>query len=448
MKQKKKLALALALCIDVTQMPAVYADEDYSDTAYWTELCTGDNASDNKDACQGFLDYMTSQSDSLESTISGIDDQREEVSANIEEYAALIEQYQNEIDDLNTQIEDLQTKIDEKQKEIEEKEDEVAVLRDRVGQQVENTQPTMRLSRYFDILMGAKTLTNFLRIANGLSDITEYSENNLTKLNQLIFELNKAKDELTASQNELKTKQEEVLAKQYEAEMIQEEYKKQEAELVAQRAAIVSNIDEIQGLMEEINDALGTITASPGWTYPVPGVKMTPGAGTWNYASGGRHYGEDFGYGVVYGESYAVAAANGVVLMANDAGCGYGHIGDYCPVVGGGNEILLLVNVNGSSYGVKYYHLMTGTFGVQTGDLVSAGDYLAKVGSSGNSTGPHCHICVYYLGSSDNFAYYAQSWNGDMAMNTGWNTYSERICENGASAPCKVKPESVFGTGW
>ncbi|MDQ9829497.1 M23 family metallopeptidase, partial [Acinetobacter baumannii] len=64
---------------------------------------------------------------------------------------------------------------------------------------------------------------------------------------------------------------------------------------------------------------------------------------------------------------------------------------------------------------------MAGTFEVKTGDIVEAGDKLAKVGSSGNSSGPHCHICVYDLGGADQFQHIASTWNGDMAMNTGWN---------------------------
>lgn len=450
MKLRRLLTTLAAACIAVTgYFPiTVYADEDYSDTSYWTELCTGTISAENKESCSAFLEYMSSQSDSLEESIASIDSQREDIAANIETYVALIEEYQTEIDSLTTQINDLQVKIDEKQTEIDETQADIDDLRTKVKQQIVNSQPTMRLSVITDILMGASTFEDFIRIANGLSDITEYNHQNLKKLNTLITSLNAAKEELAASQEELKTAQEEVLAKQYEAQVIEEEYEIQLTDLMAERAEIVSNIDEIQSTMESISDALGQVTASDGWTYPVPGVKMTPGAGTWYYSSGGKHYGMDFGYGVVYGSSYVVAAANGVVLVANDFGCGYGHIGDYCKVVGGGNEILILVIVNGSCYGVKYYHLLTGSFSVSTGDIVSAGDRLALVGSSGNSTGPHCHICVYYLGDASNFSYYASNWSGDMAMDTGWNSRTERICENGASAPCKMRPELIFGTGW
>ena len=444
---KKWVRIIAVVALLVCLCPIMVVAEDYSDTTYWTQKCTGDDAAQNKEVCTGFLDHMTKQSKDLEASIGSIDGQKKEIAANIEEYAAKIADYQKRIDELNVKIQDLQGKIDDKQDEIDDKEAEADQLREKVGRQMESRQPTMRLSVYIDVLMGARTLTDFVRILNGLEDITKYSEANMAKLDEVLTQLTKAKNELAVDQASFKASQDEVLAKQYEARLVEEEYEKQETELTAQRAQLVANADDIRKKMKNINDALGRVTASPGWTYPVPGVQMTWGAGTWNYASGGRHYGMDFGAGVKYGESYAVAAANGVVLNANDAGCGYGHLGDYCPVVGGGNEIMLLVIVNGRTYGVKYYHLMAGTFEVKTGDIIKAGDKLAKVGSSGNSTGPHCHICVYDVGEASQFSDIAANWNGDMAMNTGWNQSTERICENGASVPCKIRPESVFGTG-
>lgn len=447
MSRNLRLKTIAVISLLVCLIPIPVQAEDYSDTAYWTAKCTGDEAGKDKEACKGFLDHMTAQSKDLEKSIGTIDGQKKEIAANIEKYAAKIKDYQKQIDDLNAKIQDLQKKIDMKQEEIDDKEAEADALREKVGRQMVSTQPTMRLSVYADVLMGAKTLTDFVRILNGLQDITKYSESNMEKLQDVLASLEKAKADLKQDQAAFKASQDDVLAKKYEAQVIEEEYERQETELTAQRAQLVANADDIRKKMKDINDALGRVTASEGWAYPVPGVQMTWGAGTWNYASGGRHYGEDFGAGVKYGESYAVAAANGVVLNANDAGCGYGHIGDYCPVVGGGNEIMLLVIVNGRTYGVKYYHLMAGTFEVKTGDIVEAGDKLAKVGSSGNSSGPHCHICVYDLGGADQFQHIASTWNGDMAMNTGWNQSTERICEFGASVPCKIRPESVFGTG-
>ena len=83
---------------------------------------------------------------------------------------------------------------------------------------------------------------------------------------------------------------------------------------------------------------------------------------------------------------------------------------------------------------------------IPKGTVVHAGDKVGEVGTSGNSTGPHCHLEVYYLGSADNFTYYAQHWNGDLSFGCGWYSAAlNHICENGSGAPCRVRPESVFG---
>lgn len=458
----RKLSVFVICIAFVFAMTPVAAEDDYSDTAYWTNLCTDTSnmSPETQQACKGYLSYMTSQSKDLQSQISSIDSQREDIAANIEEYVAKIDEYQkqidslqSQIDDLQSQIDDLETQIDAKQKEIDEQQEKADQLKSKVSQQVASSQTTMRVSKYIDILMGAKTFEDFLIRADCLATITEYNHRVLNQYVDAIDKLNTAKDELAASQktlestqSDLKDKQTEILAAQYEAQVIQEEYQKQEAELIALRAETVSNIDEIQAKMKEVSSALNSVAASAGWTYPVPGAKLS--AGTWAYPGGGWHAGEDFGANVSYGSTYAVACANGVVLMARDAGCGYGHLGDYCPGNGGGNQILLLVVVNGETYGVLYLHFLTGSFSVSTGQTVSAGQRLALTGSSGNSTGPHTHVEVFHVGSASQFSSIAQNWNGDIMMGSGWTQSTTRKCEDGYGVPCKIRPETLFGTGW
>ncbi|HYI62644.1 MAG TPA: M23 family metallopeptidase [Acidimicrobiales bacterium] len=68
------------------------------------------------------------------------------------------------------------------------------------------------------------------------------------------------------------------------------------------------------------------------------------------------------------------AAADGVVLLASERG-GYG---------------LTVVVAHGSSLGTVYAH--NSSISVAVGDRVAQGDELAKVGSTGLSTGPHIHF--------------------------------------------------------
>ena len=54
---------------------------------------------------------------------------------------------------------------------------------------------------------------------------------------------------------------------------------------------------------------------------------------------------------------------------------------------------------HGNGIVTVYYHLMKNSINVHVGDTVTAGQQIAQVGSSGNSTGPHLHFEVVENGS-------------------------------------------------
>lgn len=74
-----------------------------------------------------------------------------------------------------------------------------------------------------------------------------------------------------------------------------------------------------------------------------------------------------------------LATADGVVTFA-------GHRGGY------GNAILINHTVNGKPFTSLYGHMWDGHLYVKAGDHVVAGQHIADVGSSGQSTGPHLHF--------------------------------------------------------
>ena len=234
MNLKKWITAVSATAILACTMPVhVHADEDFSDTTYWTERCTNISnlRGSDKQNCEVFLQKMAEQSDSLSAQLNEIDSQRSEIAANIEEYANKIEEYQNQIDDLKVQIDDLQGEIDSLQENIEEKQAEADDLETKVMNQIENSQPTMRLSKVIDVLMGAKTFTELIQIINGLSDMTEYNDRTMDNLVAVMQELKDTQKQLDDKQTELESTQEEALVSQYQAQVIQDEYEAQKAEL-------------------------------------------------------------------------------------------------------------------------------------------------------------------------------------------------------------------------
>lgn len=93
-----------------------------------------------------------------------------------------------------------------------------------------------------------------------------------------------------------------------------------------------------------------------------------------------------------------IAAADGEVLYLDDGNfdrnCGdEGHIlGDLIPFEGYGNFVALLHDDNSVTL---YGHMKNGTVAtLAPGDEVVAGQYLGKIGSSGNSSDPHLHFEV------------------------------------------------------
>ena len=112
--------------------------------------------------------------------------------------------------------------------------------------------------------------------------------------------------------------------------------------------------------------------------YPVTGAKLTSRFGMrW----GRMHYGID------------LAIATGTKIRASDGGTVIfsGYSGSYGYVV----KI-----DHGGGFVTVYAHCSK--LHVKVGEKVYQGQHIANVGSTGRSTGPHCHFEVQYLGVQKN----------------------------------------------
>lgn len=151
-------------------------------------------------------------------------------------------------------------------------------------------------------------------------------------------------------------------------------------DLEAESKAIASQIKAIQAKNSSNN------TSAPGaYVWPCPssrlitseyGYRIHPIQGTKK-----MHTGIDIG---AKSGTDIVAAAGGTVIMAQYYG-GYGN----CVIVDHGGGVSTL-----------YAHMSK--IGVSNGQKVSAGQSIGKVGSTGNSTGPHLHFEVRINGNTQN----------------------------------------------
>jgi murein DD-endopeptidase MepM/ murein hydrolase activator NlpD len=130
-----------------------------------------------------------------------------------------------------------------------------------------------------------------------------------------------------------------------------------------------------------------TIQINPsaqGFVWPVPALRTI--TSPYGYRSRGWHSGIDISGSGASGK-IIVAAKDGVVEMTQRSGSGYG------------NQILIN---HGNGVKTRYAHLLSGSMQVSPGDRVSAGQPIGRVGSTGNSTGPHLHFEVIINGSTQN----------------------------------------------
>ena len=130
--------------------------------------------------------------------------------------------------------------------------------------------------------------------------------------------------------------------------------------------------------------------SASGWAWPLPydGVYLTsyygyryhPLDGDWRY-----HSGIDVSMSGAYGKNIVATRAGTVILSSLESESGTGY----------GNYIII---DHGDGYTSLYGHCSA--LLVSQGQRVSRGQIIARVGSTGWSTGPHLHFEVRYNGET------------------------------------------------
>ncbi|GGW39107.1 peptidoglycan DD-metalloendopeptidase family protein [Streptomyces griseoloalbus] len=166
----------------------------------------------------------------------------------------------------------------------------------------------------------------------------------------------------------------------YRAEQLAQGFKGPDADGVPGCTSLTT-LGRLSGFTVDCKGAVGHAPAPrPGKgrvPSPVPGHKVTfgffqRGNYAWRPDGVGRHTGQDFAAG---SGDPVVAVRGGKIAWSNGKGGAYG-------------QWIGLAADNGHVY--TYCHLSERQ--VRTGQRVTAGQQLGKVGTTGNSTGPHLHF--------------------------------------------------------
>lgn len=318
--------------------------------------------------------------------------QLRQINANLHNAQAAVNNLNTEIANIEGQIAYTEMEIENKQRDYDGR---LALFNRRLKEMYQYGE-----MNYISVLLQSSSLSDFLTRFEYL----KYIANNDQKLLEEVQALQKALDEqhtsLTTMKTDLETKKQTQVEKTTELQTASAEQQKVVNAINADVNATWAMLEEMEAEANALNseiqrlqaaNASSSTTAPSKYVWPCPSSKKitSPYGYRIHPIQGYRkmHTGMDIG---ARSGTDIVAAASGTVIMAKYYG-GYGN----CIIIdhGGGMSTL-------------YAHMSA--YVAKNGDYVAAGQVIGKVGSTGNSTGPHLHFEVRVNGQHTNPAAYVK----------------------------------------
>ncbi len=343
------------------------------------------------DTIQDQLKKADQKKQEAQTKLNKVEKEREKSLASQEALERELIALQNKVNDINEVISETNSKLAVEETKLVE-------ATERANIQYDNFKERFRVLceqgpvTYLEMLFSAKNFCDFVDKVEIAAEIFENDKAIFDEMEAVKIKIEESRNEIlslketqVAAKNSLTNEQAALNAKK-------EEQKRYIKSLENDAAAYQRVIDEEERAMEALKSKLSSSlsTASSGKSY-VGGEFMWPSACTIitsNYSPRRKnpvtgvykkHTGVDIG--AAYGT--AILAANGGTVTLAGWNSGYGN----CVVIdhGGGKATL-------------YAHMSS--IGVSKGQAVSKGQQIGRVGSTGNSTGPHLHFEILINGSA------------------------------------------------
>ena len=328
----------------------------------------------------------------VQSQMQKMQERKEKARQKAEAASVGLEEIQTSLNELQYQARELQAKSDALQGKIDDNQAKLAKKKAEVEQRKKIYSKRLRQIyingqiNYLDVLLGAKDFGDFSSRMYLLQKIISSDIAMLEQLQKDEAEIKTRQEQLDSQMKEIKTTQVALEAKRARAKRLKEQrsymlYKAQEEEQQSQ-----SEYDRLLAISENITAMLRNMESGGGgassggggtgrfmWPCRGPitsyfGWRTHPVFGTTKYHSG-MDIGVDYGTPIY-------AADSGTVIYSGWLG-GYG----YAVMIDHGSG---LVTLYGHNQALNVYE----------GQYVSKGTCIAYAGSTGYSTGPHCHFEV------------------------------------------------------
>jgi len=334
---------------------------------------------------------------------------KDETLKEVEKLNVEINDYQKQIDELNDQITDTNKKISDAEEKLKKAQEDFDKQEELLKARLVAAYEAGETS-YLDVLLSSENITDFISNYYLITEVATYDAELLEKIEKEKQEIAEAKETLEQSKKELNTqkasKQSVSLQLQtsknnknkYVTELTEEQQQLQakidqlrkdneslDATISAKKAAIAAWKQQQAAKQSSSNSSSSSGTSgssssysggssSSGFIRPINSYVTT---GMY-YSSGGYHGAVDFGAAGVNGMP-VYAVADGYVVMTRALTTSYGNY-------------VIIAHANGLY--TLYAHGQAGSIAVSEGQTVKQGQQIMRVGSTGNSTGPHLHFEV------------------------------------------------------
>ena len=338
------------------------------------------------------IDALSQQIQAFDSEISGL--------------SAQIGEKQSAIDKLNEQIFEYESQIDKMKENISALELEKTATEEQLRERMKENYVCEK-SGSLNVLLSSEDFGDFISNVVYLQKIAEFDKKLTDKLDMQVAEINeekskiedvvakinKDKDIVVASLNEVQKKVDEINAAKGNKKSISDELAKQLKNSTRQTDNIEQAKKRVQNAQHraqcELEDATDTIRSlqsknkgrfkgpvdAGGYMYPVDySINIYRG-----YNPSIPHYGVD----MLAPEGTPILASRGGVVIASRFGVRGDGLGGY------GNVVVI---DHGDGYSTLYGHMIRRN--VNVGDAVNRGQCIGFVGSTGDSSGNHCHFEV------------------------------------------------------
>ena len=301
---------------------------------------------------------------------------------------------------------DLNSKIEESQEKLNKAEEDYTNQEKLLQARLVAIQEAGETS-YLDFLLSSEGITDLISNYYLISEIATNDTELLEKIQKQKEEIQKAKEELESSKKELDTSKASKESVSVQLKTAKKDKDQQVAQLSEDEKKLQAKIDELNQANKSIDSQIKaaqeavrryqeeqkrkqassggsssssggtTKVGSSGFIYPVPAGYSTVTTGMY-YSSGSYHGAIDFGCGGINGQP-VYAVADGYVVTSTRLSGSYGNY-------------ILIAHANGLY--TLYAHGQDGSRTVSAGQTVTQGQQIMRVGSTGNSTGPHLHFEV------------------------------------------------------